>query len=251
MNNERHAPSTHNAPARVVVADDHSLVREGFISMLRGASGLEVVGEAANGREALEFCRRLQPDLILMDIRMPEMDGIEATRAIKAEYPQTSVLIVTSHEDPDYLLEAVRAGAAGYVLKELSRRQLINAVQRALDGEIPLNQELAMQLITRLSDEVYKEDQDPPSGSVDRGASGEEPSGSGVLLRSLTAREVEVLKLIARGRTNQQVARELRISVSTVKNHIRHFLTKLGVSDRTQAAVLAIEAGLLAEKGQE
>jgi DNA-binding NarL/FixJ family response regulator len=227
-------------------------VREGFISMLRGASGLEVVGEANDGQVALELCRRLRPDLILMDVRMPEMDGIEATRAIRAEYPWIGVLIVTSHEDPDYLLEAVRAGAAGFVLKEITKGQLISAIHRTLEGEIPLNQELAMRLITRLSDRVPKEeDQDPASSRADRGPSGEDPSGSAVLPGSLTAREVEVLGLIARGRTNQQIARELLVNISTVKNHIRHILTKLEVSDRTQAAVRAIEAGLLAEGGQE
>src|SRR5215217_2452515 len=139
--------------ARLLIADDHALVREGLRTMLSGEDGIEVVAEAHNGRQALETCRALGPDLVLMDVRMPVMDGLEATKRIKQEMPKTSVMMVTMHENPDYLFEAVKAGAAGYVLKDASGERLLNAVRRTLEGESPLNQELAMQLLARLATE--------------------------------------------------------------------------------------------------
>jgi DNA-binding NarL/FixJ family response regulator len=126
---------------RLVIADDHHLVRRGLRSMLAGEPDLEVVGEAENGREALELCRELRPDLVLMDVRMPQMDGLQATRAIKGELPATNILMVTTHESPEYLVEALKTGAAGYVLKDASRRQLIDAIRRVVNGESPSNQE--------------------------------------------------------------------------------------------------------------
>src|SRR5919106_5961465 len=140
-----------NLLRRILIADDHGLVRDGFKRLLGYDEGLEVVGEASNGREAVELCRRLKPDLVLMDVRMPEMDGLEATRAIKAEQPYVIVLVISLYRNPDYLLEAIEAGAAGYILKDAPNRQLTNAIRRALEGESPLNQELAIPLIRRLA----------------------------------------------------------------------------------------------------
>jgi two-component system, NarL family, response regulator LiaR len=140
-------------PARILIADDHALVREGLRTMLSGEEGIEVIAEAKDGRQALTLCRQLRPHLVLMDVRMPMMDGLEATRKIKAEMPKTSVMMVTMHENPDYLFEAVKAGAAGYVLKDASGERLLSAVRRTLEGESPLNQELAMRLLRRLSRE--------------------------------------------------------------------------------------------------
>src|SRR5215203_4629549 len=140
-------------PARILIADDHALVREGLRTMLSGEDGIEVIAEANDGQQALTLCRELQPDLILMDVRMPVMDGLEATRKIKQEMPKTSVMIVTMHENPDYLFEAVKAGAAGYVLKDASGERLLSAVRGTLEGESPLNQELAMRLLKRLARE--------------------------------------------------------------------------------------------------
>ena len=151
-------------PRRVLVADDHEVVRDGFKRLLGYDDGLEVVGEASNGREAVESCRRLKPDLVLMDVRMPEMDGLEATRAIKAEQPSVSVLVISTYENPDYLLEAIKAGAAGYVLKDASNRQLRNAIWRALEGESTLDHELAARLIRRLAGEGPRA-QAPPSAA--------------------------------------------------------------------------------------
>jgi DNA-binding NarL/FixJ family response regulator len=226
-------------PARLVIADDHELARAGLRSMLAGERGLEIIGEATTGREALSLCRRLQPDLVLMDVRMPEMDGLEATRTIKEEQPLVGVLVVTTYEDPDYLLGALKAGAAGYVLKDAPKRQLINAVRRVLYGESPLNQELAARLIQRLAGEAAQSAQKPPSLTREKRAGATPP------LQKLTPRELEVLALLTQGKTNPQVAETLVISRAPAKVHVERIIRKLGASDRTQAVVRAIELGLL------
>ena len=212
-------------PARLVIADDHELVRAGLRAMLTGQRGLEVVGEAANGREALMLCRRLQPDLALIDVRMPEQDGLATCRAIKEECPAMSVILITIHENPEYLLEAFKAGAAGYVLKDISQSELITAIKGVLRGESILNKELVIHLLRRMASETPSQE--------------ELPNGR------LSPREREVLQLLSQGQTNREIARNLTVSVSTVKIHVEHILSKLGVSDRTQAAVRAIELGLL------
>jgi len=196
-------PGIRTTPARILITDDHELVRDGFRRMLGYEEDLEVVGEARDGREAVELCRRLDPDLVLMDVRMPKMDGLEATRAIKAEQPSVSVLVVTTYDNPDYLLEAVKAGAAGYVLKDAPNRQLTNAIRRSLEGESPLNQELASQVIRRLAGEAAQpaRQQEPPPSSAGDGAAAQP------LPKGLTPREAEVLKLVALGKTNQESPR--------------------------------------------
>ena len=267
--------ATPSQVARLLIADDHALVREGLRTMLSGEEGIEVIAEANDGQQALDICRDLKPDLVLMDVRMPVMDGLEATKRIKAEMPKTSVMMVTMHENPDYLFEAVKAGAAGYVLKDASGERLLGAVRRTLEGESPLNQELAMRLLVRLaressdsSEEGSEEGSEGSSGEAlqetpeERGeplashseaigseATGAEASGSresrgAAQIESLTPREVEVLKLLSQGQTNPEIAQNLLFSVSTVKAQVRSILTKLGVSDRTQAAVRAIESRL-------
>ncbi len=228
--------------ARVLIADDHDLVRDGYQRMLDREPDLEVIGEAKNGREALELCRELRPDLVLMDVRMPEMDGLAATRAIKEELPQTSVLVVTTYDNPDYLFEAVEAGAAGYVLKDAPKSQLLSAVRRTLNGESPLNQELAMQLISRFSRQARGLGE--PAASLPRSAAAPD-------LEALTPRELEVLGLLVKGKSNPQIAQELTISRATAKTHVERIIGKLGVSDRTQAALRAFELGLVARKSGE
>ena len=213
-------------PARVVIADDHELARAGLHAMLTGQRGLELVGEAANGREALELCRRLQPDLALIDVRMPELDGLATCHEIKQECPATSVILVTVYENPEYLLEALKAGAAGYVLKDISQRELIAVVYGVLQGRSMLSKELMYRVLHRLASQTLHKKELLPEGQ-------------------LSTREREVLQLLAQGQTNREIARNLMVSVSTVKIHVEHILAKLGVSDRTQAAVRAIELGLL------
>jgi DNA-binding NarL/FixJ family response regulator len=225
-------------PARILIADDHELVRVGIKHMLGYEEDLEVVGEASNGREVVELCRRLKPDLVLMDVRMPEMDGLEATRAIKVEQPNVSVLVISLYRNPDYLLDAIEAGAAGYVLKDAPNRQLINAMHRALEGESPLNQELALQLIQHLANKTSHPAEPPPAPERGDAASTSPP-------HTLTSRELEVLRLLAQGMSNQDIAEELRISRATVKVHVQHIIAKLEVSDRTQAIVRALKLGLI------
>jgi DNA-binding NarL/FixJ family response regulator len=203
--------------------------------MLLREPDLEVVGEAANGREAVELCREHRPDLVLMDVRMPKMDGLGATREIKRQWPLIAVLIVTTYESPDYLREAIKVGAAGYVLKDAPKNQLLNSIRRTLNGETALNQELASQLIKSLVEEAeHQLNRQQQSGRPTT-----EPA------EALTGRELEVLRLLGLGQTNPQIAQTLFISRGTAKVHVQHIIRKLGVSDRTQATVRAIEIGLL------
>jgi DNA-binding NarL/FixJ family response regulator len=216
-------PTERAAAARIVVADDHDLARAGVRGLLSGERGLEVVGEAANGREALAVCRRTRPDLVLMDVRMPDMDGLSVTRAIKHESPTTSVILFTMYENADYLIDALKAGAAGYLLKGASRREIVTTVRTVLAGESVLHPELVLELLRQMSGETR--------GTADGG--------------NLTRRERDVLGLIALGQTNREIAVTLNLTVSTVKTHVEHVIGKLGVSDRTQAAVRAMELGLV------
>ena len=216
---------------RLAIVDDHKLARDGLRDMLADEPDIEVVGEAAAGHEALELCSRLRPDLLLMDVRMPGMDGLTATRNIKQRYPEISVLVVTMHDNPDHLIEALRAGAAGYVLKDSSQEEIISAVRRVREGESPLDAELAARLLRRIAAETGERRGSASRRSVHR--------------ERLTPRELEVLALMKLGLTNPQIAQELVISARTAKNHVEHIMGKLGVSDRTQAVVRALEEGIL------
>jgi DNA-binding NarL/FixJ family response regulator len=220
---------------RVALVDDQTFVRFGLKSILRGQPDIEVVGEASTGHQALDLCRRVKPDMLVMDIEMPELDGIAATRRIKKEFPTVSILVFTAHDSLDYLTKAVEAGAAGYILKETAYHRLPDAVRRVMSGESPLDQELAMRL---LQDVTHRSRQHGQS-TLQRVANHERVG------ESLTEREREILALLALGMTNQQIAEELVLSMGTVKTHVHRIISKLGVSDRTQAAVLAIRLGLI------
>jgi DNA-binding NarL/FixJ family response regulator len=216
--------------SRLVIVDDHPLFRAAISQMLGEWPDLVVVGEASDGREAVKLCQRLQPDLVLMDLRMPEMNGFEATREIKRESPSTVVLALTAFGEPESLLEALEAGASGYVLKDSSPQRIVGAIRRVLDGESPLNQEVAMELLRHMIEERYQKEESAPKPS---------------LPIPLSLREVEVLELLARGQSNRQIADNLSISTSTVKNHVHHIIKKLGVPDRVQAAILALDHKLI------
>lgn len=237
---ERH-PSE---PARIVIADDHPLFRSALRTLLEESGEVEVIAEATDGRETLGLSRRLRPDLVLMDLIMPKMDGVAATRAIKAEHPQTVVLVMTASEDSEDLLSALRVGAGGYIMKSADPEKITEAVRKALEGEFPLDQELAKRLLLRLSQE--KQERQEEARPIPQAPTTQEPGTSHAATnRELSPREAEVLELIAHGHTNEQIARELLLSTSTVKNHVGRILSKLGASDRTEAAIIAIEMGLI------
>jgi two-component system, NarL family, response regulator DegU len=196
------------------MVDDHELTRETLQNMLSDEPDIEIVGEAANGRQALLLCSRFKPDLILMDVRMPVMDGLAATKEVKQRYPEISVMMVTMHENPDYLLEALKAKAAGYVLKDAPQEEIIEAVRRLRNGESPLDPELAARLLRRLASE----------GEMRRGTGG--PHAAPYAVEPLTPRELEVLGLMKLGRTNRQIAGDLVISLGTAKNHVEHITSQ-------------------------
>jgi DNA-binding NarL/FixJ family response regulator len=204
----------------VLIVDDHAVVREGLRTFLELQDGLEVVGEAGDGEEALPLAERLQPDVVLMDLVMPKLDGVGAMRELRERVPAARVIVLTSFLEDDRLLPAIRAGAAGYLLKNVQPQELARAVRLADAGETLIDPAVAARLVEAVAD-----------GNAD------EPD------HQLTPREQEVLDLIARGFSNKRIALELRVAEKTVKTHVSHVLAKLGVSDRTQAALYADRLG--------
>jgi DNA-binding NarL/FixJ family response regulator len=217
---------------RVLIADDQALVRGGFRMILDAQKDIEVVGEASDGQEALTQARELEPDVVLMDIRMPELDGLEATRQLVSGDGAARVLMLTTFDLDEYVYEAMKAGASGFLLKDVRPEQLAEAVRVVAAGESLLAPAITQRLIAEF---VRR----PPPGS-----------GQPVELSELTERELEVLKLIARGLSNGEIAAELFLSEATVKTHVTHVLAKLKLRDRVQAVVLAYESGLVLPRSE-
>lgn len=215
---------------RVLMADDHTMFREGVRLLLETRGGFEVVGEAATGKEAVELARSLRPDVIVMDIGMPGMNGLDATRLIQADNPSSRVLILTMHDTDEYFFSALDAGASGYVLKEAASNDLVNAIESVSRGGMFLYPSLA----TKLVEEYLR-----------RVGSGEERSS----YDALTPRERQVLQLIGDGRTNQEIAEKLGLSVHTVQTHRVHIMNKLGLHNRAQLVSYAARLGLLSDSG--
>jgi DNA-binding NarL/FixJ family response regulator len=213
---------------RVILADDQELVRAGFQALLDAQDGIEVIGAAADGREAVELARKLQPDVILMDIRMPVLDGLQATREIACDDKLNSVRIVilTTFELDEYVFDAIRAGAAGFLVKDTKPADLIEAVRVVADGEALLSPSVTKRLIAEFAARAKQ----PPSSAA---------------LDELTDREREVMALAAGGLSNEQIAQRLVVSAATAKTHVSRAMVKLGVRDRAQLVVLAYETGLV------
>ena len=214
---------------RVLLVDDQALFREGLETLLSVHQDIQVVGQASNGQEAVEVAAQVQPDVVLMDVRMPILNGVQATRRLQKALPQCRVIVLTTFDDDEYVFDALRAGAAGYLLKDVPSARLVEAIRATARGESILEPSVAAKVIaefTRVSSMV-------PAAQMEE------------LVEPLSERELEILSWIARGASNKEIADQLFIAEGTVKNHVTHILGKLGVRDRTQAALKARELGLL------
>lgn len=209
---------------RVLVADDHPIVRSGIVGLISLDDGLEVVGEASDGAEAVELALTLRPDVVLMDLRMPRLTGAEATARLAEELPEVRVLVLTTYESDDDILGAIEAGASGYLLKAAPQEEIVAGIRSVAEGHTVLAPSIAATLVTRMRTAAATAAEERPQ---------------------LSPRELEVLRLVAQGRSNPKIARDLFIGEATVKTHLLHVFEKLGVSDRTRAVTLALELGLL------
>lgn len=210
---------------KLLICDDQYVVREGLKAIFETDTSLQVVGTAADGAEALELIPQLRPDLILMDIKMPVMNGVQATRHIRQKYPDVKILVLTTYDADEWVFDAIRSGAAGYLLKDTQREALIAAIQDTMAGKTPVDSAVAGKLFAQ----------------VVQGR----PGPQSTLIDTLTEREKDILRLLGAGLSNADIAARLYFSEGTVRNYISSILDKLGVSDRTQAAVLALRCGLV------
>ncbi len=213
---------------RVLIADDHHVVRRGLLFFLKTQKDIEVVGEAKNGLEAVEMVAGLKPDIVLMDLVMPEMDGIQATKSIKSKWPDVQVLMLTSFSDKDHVLPAIEAGASGYQLKDIEPDELVESIRLIMQGENTIHPEATTQL-----EEGLREEKNLPH-----------------VLNPLTPREQDVLAELTKGKSNREIATSLFVTEKTVKTHISNIFAKLEVQDRTQAALYAVKHGLTVGSGK-
>ncbi|HEX9014343.1 MAG TPA: response regulator transcription factor [Anaerolineaceae bacterium] len=216
---------------RVLICDDQAVVCEGLNAILSTAAGIEVAGLANNGAQALDQVQRLQPDVVLMDLKMPVMNGIQATRAIRERFPQVRILVLTTYDLDEWVFDAIHSGASGYLLKDTPRDELISAIRGTADGKTYVDPDVAGKLFQRIS--------------------AQSPRLDTQLVNMLSDRELDVLTLLAHGLTNPEIARQLFLSEGTVRNYISSILDKLNVSDRTQAALLALRAGIGGQEPSE
>lgn len=233
MSQDKSKPLHTNTPIKkisVLVADDHAVVRQGLRLFIEMQSDMQVIGEGCNGLEAIELSARLAPDVILLDLLMPEMDGVEATRRILVSNPHARILILTSFGEDDYVFPAIRAGAQGYLLKDIQPRDLVQAIRETYQGKAQLHPDVARRLMIAVAGKAPVQEPQPKATPQE--------------LQELTDREREVLELIARGLTNHQIAEKMVISEKTVKTHVSNLLDKLELEDRTRAAIWAIKHGL-------
>ncbi len=208
---------------KVVICDDQAIVRDGLMMLLKLEKDIEVVGTATDGSEAVELVDKSQPDLVLMDLKMPVMNGVEATRRIKTNHATTKVLVLTTYDDDQWVFEAIRAGASGYLLKDTPRDELVTAIRGTITGKSYVDPSVAGKLLGM--------------------ASSHQTQPTNIITEKLTEREIQILQLVAKGFGNTAIAERLFLSEGTVRNHVSSILAKLGVSDRTQAAVMAIQHG--------
>lgn len=209
---------------RILIADDHHVVRRGLVFFLKTQQEIEIIGEAKNGKEAVELALSLKPDIVLMDLEMPVQNGIEATREIKKHCPEIKVMMLTSFSDQDHVIPALEAGASGYQLKDIEPDELVKAIKQLMTGENQLHPKATSHLLSHLSGKNSSEKK-----SVDE----------------LTKREIEVLQEIAKGKSNKEIAADLFITEKTVKTHVSNLLSKLELADRTQAALFAVRNGIM------
>jgi DNA-binding NarL/FixJ family response regulator len=214
-------------PLRVVLADDQVLFREGLRALLATQPSIEVVGEAENGEQVLRIVTEQHPDVVLMDVRMPIMDGVAATRCLKSDHANLQIILLTTFDDDEYVFEGLRAGAIGYLLKDAPVKQLIEALQMAARGETFLQPSIAAKLVAELKRQTAS------------------PASASTLIEPLTSREIEILRSVASGHSNREIAEQFVITEGTVKNHMTSILGKLGVRDRTQAVLKAQELRLV------
>ena len=209
---------------KILLCDDQSVIRDGLEMLLNLEKDFQVIGVAQDGAEAIDLAAQKQPDLILMDLKMPIMNGIEATREIRTKFPHIKILVLTTYDDDEWVFDAIRAGASGYLLKDTPRQKIVEAIRGTMDGKSFVDPAIAGKLLNQVASKQTQH--------------------TSILTDKLTERELDVLRLIAKGINNSEIANQLHLSEGTVRNHVSAILEKLGVSDRTQAAVIAIQHGL-------